>query len=405
MANIKVNGGVLVPNVSNVQPDVLKMLVKLDPMRTPLLDWLILSNKTSKVVTSPYGKFEWFKRAFVPHIFNVGGTAITPTSQIWTLSATNITNFSELAGVLQANDLVLVRISGGYHILRVDSNNGTNVVLKVVDSSQQSGVTGAIEANSIIRTMGQLLYDGHGRLDYISVQEENVYNYLKEFVYYVETTGRQQAGQYFTDGMSHAERVAQKFIEAKLEIERYLWFATLRGALSSTNGNNQATFGYGIDAQISTAVSYSTAMTETVWRNALKTAFKYGSGKKIAYLGADLMDDVERFMQNYYEINQTGSSSLFNEIGLTAKSYRTFSGVITLVWNPIFDGDRVGNGYVLDEEQVLLRYMADDERGSRKLRVRDNVGIGYEDKKVTEILADVGVMIKDERTCLKLIKA
>lgn len=403
--SIKVNGGVLVPNASNVQPDVLKMLVKLDPMRTPLLDWLILSNKNSKPVINPYGKFEWFRRAFVPHTFTVGASNISGSSGVWNITAGSMAGGNtDIIGVLQVGDLVLCKISGGYHILKVASNNGTTVVLNLTDSTQQSGIqNSAIEANSTIRTMGQLLYDGHGRLNYVSVQEENVYNYLKEFAYYVETTGRQQAGEYFTDGMSHAERVAQKFIEAKLEIERYLWFATLRSALSS--GNNQATLGYGLDSQITTATVYSSAMVEATWRNVLKQAMKYGSGKKIAYLGADLIDNVEGFMQDYYEVTQSGASSLFNEIGLSAKTYRTFGGIVTLVWNPLFDEDRAGNGYILDEEQVVLRYMADDERGSRKLRVRDNVGIGYEDKKVTEILADVGVMIKDERTCHKIIKA
>ena len=402
MPVITSNGGVLVPAASNVKPDVLKMLVKLDPMRTPLLNYLFLSNKRSKVVTSPYGKFEWFRRAFVPHIFSVS-TAVTGSSGTWSLSNTNVVEFNDLKATVQVNDLMLAKIGSNYHVLKVNSISGTNVVLGIVDSTQQGGIgSSSISANSKLRTMGQLLYDGHGRLNYVSVQEENVFNYLKEFAYYVETTGRQQAGEYFTDGMTHAERVAQKFIEAKLEIERYLWFATLRSNL--TSGNNAATLGLGIDAQLTRFFSYTGNMTESTFRGILKDAMQYGSGKKILYAGADLMNDIETFLQNYYRVVQTDASRLFAQVGLSATAFATFGGVVTLVWNPLFDGDRTGYGYILDEEHVILRYMADDERGSRKLRVRDDVGIGYEDKRVTEILADVGVQVLDDRTCFKIIK-
>jgi len=404
---IKVNGGTLVANASNVQRDVLRMLVKLDPMRTPLLNWLILQNKKSKPVISPYGKFEWFRRNYVPSSFALGGTAITPSSSTWSLTSGSFVNTTvggDFIGTVQVGDLVLVNLAtDGYTVLKVNSNNGTTVVLGLVDASVQTTQgSRTILANSIIRTLGQVLYDGHGRLNYVSVQEENVFNYLKEFAYYVETVGRQQAGEYYTDGMTHAERVAQRFIEAKLEVERYLWFATLRTALSS--GNNQATFGFGLEAQISTLQTYST-LTETTFRGMLKDAFKYGSGKKILYGGANLINDIEVIMNNKYTVMQnTPTSDFFKQFGLVAQSYATFSGLLTIVWNPIFDNDREGDGFILDEEQVILRYMADDERGSRKMRVRDNVGIGYEDKKVTEILFDVGIQVNDERTCTKIKK-
>lgn len=409
MAIIKQGFGSGIPAPSNVKPDVLKMLVKLDPYRTPLLNWLMLSNKNSKPVYSAYGKFDWFKQDFVPHTFRLGSAAITYSSgwSFTSASFANGTEWSHFVNTVQVDDLILVKTAAQYVVAKITSNNGTTVVANLVDGTLQSGQGAAIVADSYIRTMGRVLYDGHarGNYKYVSVQEELASNYLKEFLWYVDTAGRQQAAEYFTDGMTHSERVAQKFIEAKLEIERYLWFATLQGAV--TSGNTYATYGVGALAQISNTVSYSSAFTENNLRTAIKTAMRYGSGKKVLFAGEDLMNDIETFLQDKYQLiePQTSASSLFKEVGLTTQSFRTFGGVTTLVWLPIFDADRVGDGAILDEEQVMLRYMADDERGSRKLRVRDRVELQDSDIKSTEILADVGIQITDPRGSIKIVKS
>lgn len=409
MATIKQGFGSGIPLSSNVKPDVLKMLVKLDPYRTPLLNWLMLSNKNSKPVYSAYGKFDWFKRGFVPHVFKVASAGVTYSSgwSFTSASFANPTEWTHFVNVVQVDDLILVKTAAQYVVAKINSNNGTTVTAGLVDGGLQSGQGANIVGDTYIRTMGRVLYDGHSRgtYKYVSVQEELASNYLKEFLWYVDTAGRQQAAEYFTDGMTHAERVAQKFIEAKLEIERYLWFATLQGAV--TSGNTYATYGVGALSQISNTLSYTSSFSEGNLREAIKTAMRYGSGKKVLFAGEDLMNDIEVFLQSKYQLvePQTAASSIFKEVGLTAQSFRTFGGITTLIWLPIFDADRVGDGVILDEEQVILRYMADDERGSRKLRVRDRVELQDADIKSTEILADVGIQITDPRGSIKIIRA
>ena len=81
-----------------------------------------------------------------------------------------------------------------------------------------------------------------------------------------------------------------------------------------------------------------------------------------------------------------------------------FSGTVTLVWNPVLDGNATYSGYTIDEENVMLRHMANDEKGSRKFRIRSNTQNPDINGSETEILSDVGLQVEHECTHGKLYK-
>jgi hypothetical protein len=53
-------------------------------------------------------------------------------------------------------------------------------------------------------------------------------------------------------------------------------------------------------------------------------------------------------------------------------------------------------GYTLDEENISLRHMNDDDKGSRKSRIRTNTQDPDVDGLETEILFDVGLQCEKE---------
>lgn len=385
---------------ANVKPDILDVLKVLEPYKTPLFSWLFLSEKKSKVVRNAYAKFSHMEKEFLPRILKTHSSAITDTSGVVALTSTNLPDI----GALSLNDIVFIEGTGemGY-ISAVASETGKT--LTALDSQSYSTNLTDIPASSYLRIIGKRVFEYHGRIDYKSTQEVEISNYLNEFVAYVQTSGRQEAGEYWTDGMTHDERVEQRIKELKLEVENYLWFSNADPKYVGS-GNLATTFGKGVNGFVTTNVNgYATTLTEPVFRAHLKSVHRLGSNKKIHFCGEEQMEDIEAFMQDYYQVTQTGNSSFFNEIGLEAKTFRTFGGLTTIVWNPMFDGKFVDWGWTLDEENVMLRYMADDKKGSRKFRVRSNTQDNDTNGTETEILMDVAIQVMHERSHGRLYKS
>ena len=115
------------------------------------------------------------------------------------------------------------------------------------------------------------------------------------------------------------------------------------------------------------------------------------------------MDDIEVFMNDKYSLMQNPKElSQFEEYGMVAKTYRMFSGIVSLIWNPMFDGKYENAGYTLDIDNVKMRFMADDKKGSRKGRIRPNTQDNDKNGTETEILFDVGLQLEKEVTHGKL---
>jgi hypothetical protein len=62
------------------------------------------------------------------------------------------------------------------------------------------------------------------------------------------------------------------------------------------------------------------------------------------------------------------------------------------------DGKFKNFGFTLDAENIRLRYMANDNKGSRKFRVEEGVETSGVDGKTDKIMFDVGIEIHNEET-------
>lgn len=376
---------------TNAYRDIDAVLMKLEPFQTPLSSWLIISKKKSKKVDSPYAKFEWYEQNFFPDYTTVSA-AISLTGATLVLTASNVGNYE----VFGLKDLCLIEETGEMaYVSSVTAS--TNAILTHIDGS--TSLTALSDTTKVIRIIGKRVYDYDGRTDEKSIQEVNYYNYLNIFREFVQTAGRQLAGKYYTDGVSHKDRVEQKVQEIRLQIERYFLYGNARGYKAS--GNNRATWGYGLPGYITTNVeTYTGSLTEPTWRGFVKTTMQKGTNRKMFMGGTDIMDDIEMFMRDYYTLTQNPKEmALFDEFGASAKTYRMFSGTVTLVWNPQLNNKASNSGFLLEEKNIMLRHMADEPgKGSRKFRIRTNTQDPDTDGMETEVLADVGLQLKQEPT-------
>lgn len=388
---------------TNVKPDIDKFLKLLEPYNRPLLNFLLLSKRKSKPVYSQYAKFEWFEKHFMPRSTTVSA-AIALTGITLVLTSSNVAQ-KEIFGLY---DIVIIEeTSEMAYVSSVIAGGGSDVVLTHMDGT--TTLTALTSTSNNIRIIGKRVFEYAGRTDYKTTQEVNVYNYLNEFREFVSTSGRAEAGEAYTDGLSHDERVEQRIKELQLQIETYFFFANARGY--ATSGNTRTTWGYGLDGYLTTNVkSYSGALTEPAWRNYLKPVMKSGSksgsaNNKIHFANSDQMDEIETIMKDYYQLIQTPKDiSLFNEFGASVKTYRMYSGTVSLVWDPVLDDMTNAGGYTLDEANITLRHMAPDKKGSRKFRVRTNTQNNDVDGTETEILFDLGLQCEHETTHGKLYK-
>lgn len=382
---------------ANIQPDIDRQLLKIDAYQYPLSSWLFLSKKRSKVCNNAYGKFSHFEKEALQHLAKV--TANITASTTLTLTSSNVDSKAQF----NLDDYVQIEETGEMaYVSSVTGGGGTDVVLTNIEGGSLTSVS----SDTYLRIIGNRNFEYGGRKSAKTVKEVEYYNYCNIFKYYINTSGRQQAGKYYTDGQTHDELVEQRLKEARAEIERYFWFAPKRGY--ATSGNERATYGMGIEARITTNVSsYQGALTEPILRSYLKNVFRrsgnLGSNRKIHFCGEDQMDDIEKMFKDKYQLEQSpgDANAVFKEIGLGVKSYRMFAGVVSFVYNPIFDGKYKSYGFTLDEETVLLRHMGNDKHGSRKFRRRATQDPDI-DGEETEMLFDVGIQLKGEMMSGKL---
>ena len=385
---------------ANIKPDIDRKLLMIDAYQYPLTSWLFLSKKKSKVCGSAYGKFSHFEKEALQHLAKT--TAAITASTTLTLTSSNVDSKAQF----NLDDFVQIEENGEMaYVSSVTGGGGSDVVLTNIEGGSLTSVT----SGTYLRIIGNRNFEYGGRKVAKTVKEVEYYNYCNIFKYNITTSGRQQAGQYYTDGQTHDELVEQRLKEARAEIERYFWFAPKRGY--ATSGNERATYGMGIEPRITTNVnSYNGALTEDIFRAHLKDVARrsgnLGSNRKVHFCGEDQMDDIEKMFKDKYHLEQSPSdaTAVFKEIGLGLKSYRMFSCVVTPIYNPIFDGKYTKYGFTLDEETVFLRHIGNDKHGSRKFRMRptqDNDVDGQE----TELLFDVGIQLKGEMMSGKLYQA
>ncbi len=369
---------------ANQMPDIDKVLYLLKPYQTPVLQWLYFSqgrNKAEKIINSS-GKFYWFEDENYPYMT----TLDTAFSSVEASSTDNV-NFGDKT-MFNEGDIVLIESSE--QLVYVDSVDGGEVDITTLSGNNIADAS----ANTHVKIIGSLNYEFDGARTAVATQETEMYNYASVFSETVSTSGRYQAGEQYTDGRTHKEQVRKRIEEMKSQVERNFLFSTERGSKLNSTSKYRATYGYGALGFISTnKTSYAGTLSESAFDNYLKSVFAKGSNIKRHYAGASQIQAINKIVKDLYQVTDTDNTS---EYGAALNTYITPFGKLKLFWNPVMDGKFSGYGFTLDEENVKLRFMANDNKGSRKFRIEDHVETPGTDGEITKLLMDVGLQLTNE---------
>jgi hypothetical protein len=363
---------------ANQMPDIDRMLYLLEPYQTPLMQKLFFGKGKSEKCINANGKFEWFEDELVPHqttISNITGGAASEDNI--TVGSTNPFNEGDVFLIEDTEQLIYV----------------DSVASNLIDITTLNGDIITACTTGYIRKVGSRNHEFDVARPAQMTKEIAKFNYCTIFSETVTTSGRYQAGEKYTGGKSHAEQVQKKILEMKLTYERNFWFSTL--AYSGTISTNyRFTFGEGVLSRVSTnKIQYTGVLSEAVWDDFLKTVFtaKGSSNNKDVYVGGNVLAAISKFVKDKYR-----EASITKEYGVDITTYITGFGRINVIWNPLFEGKFQNYAFAIDPKNIKMRYMADDDKGSRKFRIEENVQTPGTDGKSTKILSDLGVQIANE---------
>ena len=369
-------------------PDNDKLLYLLYPFQYPLFQKMYFSTgRRAEAVVADTGLFSWFCDELYPNTTTIKSTGIAGGS-----ATENIEDFLTL-NFLQPYDVLLIEKTGQ---MVYCTSITTNTTVSSMDGST------AIKAASdgTIRKIGTLDHEYAGARTAVSTQPIQVSNYLTKFNESVGMTGRQQASKTYTNGTSFKDQVDKKIDEMKLLYENNFKFSTESGVktITGSDGNTyNATYGKGLSGQITTNVVEYTALSDTDVDNFLsKIAGTGGSNVKDLYQGTNQSLAFSKLIKDKYSINP---QPVVTEYGVRLTRYVLPQATLNLIWDPTMNGKFTDWGFAVDpdaRQPIKMRFMADDDKGSRKFRVEKHVETPGTDGRMDKFLADIGIQVPQE---------
>lgn len=372
---------------ANQMPDIDKYLYLLEPYQTPLLQHLYFNNSVrGEAVVDEKGYFQWFEDEYQPHQTTAAADISLGTSATVAVTWASLTNPT----YFNVGDTVLIESTEEMAYVSAISSSTSVTFAKFTGNFGG----GTVSSGKYIKIIGSRNSEYATARTPILTKEVQKSNYLSIFSETVTSTGRAQAGQHYTNGRGHKDQVRKKTLEMKKQFERNFLFATENG--SSSSGNYSFTWGKGFLGQVTTnKVSYSGVLPEAAFDDYLQQVFtsKGSSNSKLHLCGADHLAAINKIVKDKYQINPVISG----QYGVRVVSYIVPFGQLKLVWNPLMDGKFSHYGFTIDEKNGMkLRYMANDDKGSRKFRVEENVQTPGTDGISTKLLADIGLQVPNE---------
>ena len=380
---------------TQVRPDIERSLAVIKPYQTPVTQFLFFSKGAKQIkVSSKLGKHSWFEDEYFPYQ--------TTVYQDFTGGGATGTLYFTDPTIVVINSVILLEDSGTMAYLTAAPSGTTAGSYAAISSLDGTTLLGNASAGSNIKVLQQVMANEFNPTPTaLSTEAVEKYNYLTIMTQAVSTTGRDEAGEAWTDGESHDEQVEKKIEEMKLSFERMILLANSASVARTVSIGGRSylwTFGEGLIHRITTNVSPYTvgAMTEPVWNKYITGVMAKGSNYRIHYAGTQQITDINAWIGAKVRL----VDNVTHEYGVQAtRLYPPTGGTVDVVWDPVLDGAYSSYGFTIDPECLGLMYMANDKKGSRKFRIEPNVETPGDDGTTTKILMDVGHRLINEEKC------
>ena len=373
---------------ANQKPDIDTVLQLIEPYQTPILQYMFFSGKSGKPVRNQAGKFDWFEDELFPH-------------QTTILSAEALSGASPDTIVAEAADIDITMFKLG-DLVYIENNDemlyasaqtvGTSVTFAHPDGSTAPTAWVAADIGTNVKVIGSMFDENSGTPLALSTKEIEVVNRLTIFNEAVKSTGRQQAGDSWTDGITHDEQVAKKMKEMKLQYERNFIYSLSTGVVTASS--IQRTFGKGLLGFISTNTSaYAGTLSETAFDEHLTDVSSKGTDQRTHYCGNQQFMDIQSIVKN-----KLGNFPPVQKTAYGVRFHLYIHGMcdVQIVRHPLLDGKFTNAGITVQKNKLIPRYMANDKIGSRKFRIENGVQTPGADRYETKLLADIGIEFPNE---------
>lgn len=375
---------------ANTKPDIDSVLRLIKPYQTPLMQWLFFSNKQSKVVLNKNSKFSWFEDEYLPHQTTVTAAVNLTSTYYLNLTSSNCADVS----FFKLYDLVYIEANDELAFVSTVTSP-TDITLTKVHATIPTALTAiaAGDIGSYIKIVGSWNLENNEKTTSLTTQEIEVYNYCTIFNEGIGSTGRDQAGENYTDGKTHDEEVMKKMEEMKLMYERNFLFSNVAATTGTTTATKK-TIGKGLKGFFtSNAVSYAGPISEVALDNFFSQVFAKGSQNRTFVVGNNLFNGIAKIAKD-----KQGSfpSVIDSSYGGRVNTYIHGMGDVKIVRNSLMDGKFANAGFIYQEDQIIPRHMGNDKKGSRKFRIEANVETPGADRTETKLLADIGLQVNNQ---------
>lgn len=362
----------------NVLADILELdmadsVLELEPSAAPLT---VFTKKLSKKrAINP--EFNWLEDELAPR-FDAIDEAAGYTDSDTVLTVDNGAYF-------QAQDMVYVTRTG--EVVRVASVSGDDVtVVRGVGST-----AAALVDNDELLVIGSSAEEGDVSKDAVSHEPVKVTNYCQIFRTPFEMTETMRHTSNEVSPHDWARQANKAGIEHMKDLEYSFLFGTPSSVAGSSHPRRTTGGFYHFATQNETAAGG--ALTESEFFTGLRSAFRYGSGTKLALASRLATDVLNSYPRGKLEVQQSEKT-----FGVRVMRYISPHGDLNVVTHNLLEGSVFGGHIaILDMDQLTYRFLA-GENGSRDTKVLTNRQANDEDTRKDEYLTESGLMFGHART-------
>lgn len=287
-----------------------------------------------------------------------------------------------------AHDLVKVTRTGElFRVVSVATNT-----LTVVRGVGSGGTGIAINNLDEVLIVGSAQPEGDTSKPARSTNPTKTTNYTQIQRNPFESTETLLHSDTFTEPADWEYNANKKGIEHKKSLELQYWQG--KPSEDLTGSQPRRTSG-GVLYYITTNITDAGGtLTETVFFQAARPAFRYGPNRKVLFSSARIVDVLNTFPRGKLQTIQADDSSTY---GLNVRQFVSPHGTINVVTHWLLEGTTYG-GYaaLLDLSQVRKRVLA-NRRGSRDTHVLDGIQAPDADTMKSEYLTESGLEFGNEK--------
>lgn len=381
--------------------DVDDLIKLLTPVPRPFSSLFMSNPLMEQETTGINGKFEWYEDALLPSTTTLGasGIAASASAQVVDVGA-NIFRLSDTVLCESSNELFKVTAIGTLQITIIPALGGTATVAS---------------SGAVLHVQSPAFAEGSAKAVAISVLQVLKTGACQIIKHAVTMTGSQQASKTY-GGSDWKYQQQKKLLEADLKLENT--FLNNNAAYNDTSSPGTSITA-GMNSLTTNVFSYPDPLSKAFFNASIGSALANSTtGVCIMdnfklYCGSSVLQDMDSFMTNIWTIAQQKETFNLKQYGILSTSHadpklvtyvHPLGSVMDVYYAPQLKGKYAHDIAGVNPDNIKRRYMAKDNKGSRKYRFEMGIETPGDDLSDSQYLMHQGLQICLEETHLRIKK-